>query len=102
MKKFLRVKFSDGKVFDIPAEFIAKARAKYYAEVDARRGEDYTRVYNDELKWGLEDDSEVIDWAFNNMDWIDVRVQAVLIEHEVRSADYVKEWPNVKSEIISK
>ena len=102
MNKFLRVTFSDGKVYDIPAEFIAKARAKYYAQTDADRGENYTNIYDEELKAGLEDDSEIIDWAFNNMDWADVKEQAVLIEQESKTIDYEKEWINVEHEVINK
>lgn len=102
MNKFLRVTFSDGKVYDIPAEFIAKARAEYYAKLDANRGEDYAKVHDEELKAGLEDDSEIIDWAFNNMDWADVKEQAVLLSQATKTIDYEKEWPNVEHEIISK
>jgi hypothetical protein len=103
MNKFLRVTFSDGKVYDIPAEFIAKTRAEYYAKVDANRGENFITVYNKELKIALEDDSEIIDWAFNNMDWVDVITRAVLlVEQEPKIADYMKEWSNVKHEIVNK
>lgn len=103
MNKVLRVTFSDGKVFDVPAEFIAKARAKYYAQTDADRGEDYTKVYNEELKAGLADDSEITDWAFNNMDWSDVKEQAVLVEQETKDdVDREKEWPNVEHNVIIK
>ena len=102
MNKFLKVTFSDGKVFYIPAEFIAKARAEYYAKLDAERGEDYTKVYNEELKAGLKDNSEIVDWAFNNMNWADVKEQAVLTKQETEAIDYEKEWPNVKSEVVNK
>ena len=102
MNKFLRVTFSDGKVYDIPAEVIAKVRAEYYATSDATKGEDYKKVYDEELKIGLEDDYEIHDWAFNNMDWVDVKEQAVLVEQECKPADYKKEWPNVKHEVINK
>ena len=102
MKKFLRVTFSDGMVYDIPAELIAKARAEYYAKLDADRGEDYTKVYNEELKNALKDDYELSDWAFNNMDWVDVSAYAVMVAQENKFVDYKKEWVNVKNEIIEK
>lgn len=102
MNKFLRVTFSDGKVYDIPAELIAKARAEYYAKVDTDRGEDYTKIYNEELSLGLADDYEIGSWAFNNMDWADVKEQAVFVEQESEVADYNKEWVNVEHEVISK
>jgi hypothetical protein len=102
MNKFLRVTFSDGKVYDIPAEFIAKTRAEYYAKLDAARGENYIKVYNKELKAGLEDDYEICDWAFNNMDWADVKEQAVLLGQVAKTIDYEKEWVNVEHEVINK
>lgn len=102
MNKFLRVTFSDGKVYDIPAEFIAKARAKYYAEIDADRGKDYQAVYDEELKNCLEDDYEIHDWAFNNMNWADVKEQAVLLSQVTKVIDYEKEWPNVEHEVVNK
>lgn len=102
MNKFLRVTFSDGKVYDISAEFIAKARAEYYAKLDADRGENYAKIHDEELKNTLEDDSEIIDWAFNNMDWADVKEQAVLLSQATKIIDYEKEWVNVEHEVISK
>jgi len=102
MSKFLRVTFSDGMVYDIPAEFIARARAEYYAESDAKKGENYTEIYNEELKIGLEDEYEIIDWAFNNMDWIDVQAHAVMVAQESKFVDYKEEWANVKNEVITK
>lgn len=102
MSKFLRVTFSDAKVYDISAEVITKARAEYYAKLDADRGEDYKKVYDEELKAGLEDDSEITDWAFNNMNWVDVAGHAVFVEQESKSVDYHDEWVNVKHEVISK
>ena len=102
MSKFLRVTFSDGMAYDIPTELIAKARAEYYAEVDADRGEDFTKIYNEELKIGLEDDYEIVDWAFNNMDWVDVQAHAVMVALESKPIDYKEEWVNVKHKIITK
>ena len=102
MNKFLRVTFSDGKVYDIPAEVIAKARAEYYAKVDAARGENYIKVYNKELKAGLEDDSEITDWAFNNMDWVDVAEHVVQVDQRAGDIDYHNEWANVEHEVINK
>jgi len=102
MKRFLRVTFSNGTVYDIPTEFIAKARAEYYAESDAKKGENFIEVYNEELEIGLEDDYEITDWAFNNMDWIDVENVAIFVAVEKENIDRKSEWCNVEHEIIEK
>ena len=47
----------------------------------------------------MDDDYELFDWAANNMDWKDVKDQAVLLETKVEPTDYGKEWTNAKMEI---
>ena len=49
--------------FEIDVHEIADDRAKYYAE----RDEDTT--YEEEYQFLCEDNMEVTDWLFNNMDW---------------------------------
>ena len=39
---------------------------------------------------------ELFNWASNNMDWKDVKDQAILLETKVEPTDYDKEWTNAK------
>ncbi len=108
--KFLRVTFSDSRRFDIPAHIIADNRATYYAnhdEGERKKVEDITpawrRTYDDERKITLEDDYEIHDWAFNNMNWEDVRTYAIEVPRESQPIpNYDREWINVKHEVITK
>ena len=104
MKKFLQIKFSDKKVYHIPASVIADSRAKYYADqwVDQfpKSKSSYDEIYKEEYKLIEDDDSELMDWAFNSMDWKDVKKFAILVKGE--KADYDKEWLNCSAKIVRK
>ncbi len=63
-----------GFVWHVPADAIAKNRAYYYAQ-----REDHD-VYQEEYDYTLGDNSELIDWFMNNMDWEDVEEVATLVK----------------------
>lgn len=93
------VRFSDSSWWKIPVQIIAESRAKYFAKTDSEDGEgEYDDIFNDELKYTLEDDTEIIDWAKNNMYWDDVKDFAIFEKQE--KPNYSKEWINCDSEII--
>lgn len=96
------VKFSDGTRFSIPAKLIAFDRAKYYAEHDTKKtsGEEFDAVLNEELEYALGDESELLDWANNNMDWKDVANHAIPVTSEKKSANYNKEWTNADKSAV--
>lgn len=99
--KYLRVTFSNGEVYDIPAKTIALQRASYFAARDATKGDSrYDTICEQEFRFAMEDDYEIQDWAFNNMDWEDVKQSAVCVY--VNKADYHREWPNANNVIIDK
>jgi hypothetical protein len=102
--KFLRITFSDGKMYRIPAEIIAKDRTEYYRGVDEREepvrwsDEDYKK----EFAISMEDD-ELIDWAFNNMNWEDIKPHAVFLGTKDAIVSYRQEWSSgeVDHEILT-
>ncbi len=95
VSKFLVVTFSDNSRWKIPAEFIAKDRAAYYAKRDSERdGDDYyDAIYKIELAFTLSDKYELRDWASNNMNWEDVL--AVRLPDEEMECDYGGEWSTI-------
>lgn len=95
-KKYLRVTMPDGSRWDVPAEFIAKHRARYYVDKDPKYS-----YFDKEVKYALEDDYELMDWAANNMNWKDVKEQARIVE-EAREVDYQEGWINGACEVITK
>ncbi len=100
MTRYLQVTFSDGCAFEVPVRFIAEHRAKYYVELDIKRGdvrpEDRDTAMKAEIDWVMEDAFEALDWAANNMDWADVCDVAVEVEVERDPPDYAVEWTNAE------
>ena len=92
MMKNLRIKMPDLSIWQVPAHLIAENRAKYYAE---RKGKE---LYLEEYEFTLNDDSILIDWATNNMDWEDVSQYATIIEKP--EVDYQEGWINGEHSII--
>ena len=72
--KSLRMTFSDGSIWEIPALFIAEHRAKYYSKKDK------DTTFEKEIDFALTDEYEFEDWAQNNMDFSDVKVCAVRVK----------------------
>ena len=94
MKKYIRLYFPNGKVFDIPASFVADKRATYYAEKDE------TVTYEEEYEFTMSDEYELKDWLQNNQNWVDVKDIAKEIPQE--PYDYGKNFCNCEMEIIEK
>lgn len=95
MEKRLVVTFSDGSRWRVPASMIAASRASYYAKLETDRdGEDYGEIYDAEYDYTLKDDTELLDWAHNNMNWGDVACVAFIIPSEKELVDKQKEWGN--------
>lgn len=90
--KYIRVKFSDGAIWDVPAVLVAHNKAEYLAS-------EYDADYSEELFDCLGFNDEIIDWAFNNMDWEDVKTYALYKGHE-NNTDYEDEWCNVQHEVV--
>ena len=96
MSKFLVVTFSDNSRWKIPAEFIAKDRAAYYAKLDS----DFDDVFEIEFDYTLDDECELKDWASNNMNWEDVSAVASRLPNGEREYDYGREWTNAKMKVV--
>lgn len=95
----LEVEFSDGRVFHIRASVIAEDRARYLANHDHPGGGSlWLQTFEAEHDYTLNDDSELLDWAYNNTNWEDVAMQA--IEVTIHLPNRAAEWPNAKKQVI--
>lgn len=94
--KYLKVSFSNGEIYSISAEIIAKNRADYYAAIDAV--DIGGKEWQEEVDYALKDSYEIIDWVSNNTDWKDIKEHAKLIEK--KDINYDVEFPNAEKEII--
>jgi hypothetical protein len=95
MTKYIRVTMPDGSKYDVPAFLVAENRALYYTEKEG------SGVYNVEYKFTMENDDELLDWAANNMDWVDVKKYAIKVDTE-KDTDFQEGWLNGDKEIVEK
>jgi hypothetical protein len=70
LPKYLTVKQSDGSVWGVPVEMIARNRAEFYAsefdgDVEQSLQEDTLPLFRDNGNY------EISSWAVGNMDWDD-------------------------------
>ena len=94
-QKYLRVTMSDNSKWDLPAMIIAQNRASEIVKTDTETS------FDEEVKFALEDEFEIMDWAANNMNWKDVVLQAQKVI-EPEAVDYQEGWINGDKEIIEK
>lgn len=100
MSKYVKVLFSNGEKFRIPATTIAHDRAMYYASRDHPNGgtednPEWTKTYNDERKYTLDDNSELLDWLWNNMNWEDVQETAERVVTTDDQYVYAEHWMDI-------
>lgn len=98
--KYIHITFANGETWKVPAQVIAEDRAKYYADLDAQRGNvsDRDEAYREELEFTLGDDYELMDWMSNNMDWKDIKPHAVKVR-EAPTPNYSREFSNTKKQV---
>ena len=69
LPKYLTVKQSDGSIYGVPVEMIARKRAEFYAHLHGNNVEQ--SLQNNTVPLFASDPSEISDWAENRMDWDD-------------------------------
>lgn len=100
--KYVKVTFSNGDKFKIPAGVVANSRAKYYADHDEGKLTDdnkeaWNKTFYKETEYTLSDDYELTDWLFNNMDWEDVKDRAEKIQGKTKY-NYEEHWNEITEE----
>ena len=98
--KYVKIKFSNGDRFKIPANKIAVPRAVHYANNDEgeQSGEctdAWTKVYDEEIELALKDDYTLTDWLWNNMDWKDVKADAIKMQDGETKYNYDKHFMDI-------
>lgn len=95
LNKKYYLKFSDGSTWAVPVHLIMMNHAEFYA---GRSGSDPMEVLEKEtIPFFEEDDFNIEDWAKNNMNWDEVKDQAVQITPP--AIDFQSEWINSKVKI---
>lgn len=72
----IKITFPNGDTFHIPAQVVAEARTKYYADLDGfeKGSKEWEEEYNQSML-------ELEDWLSNNMDWKDVKDYAIKVQN---------------------
>ena len=87
-----QVEMSDGSRWNVPVQVIADSRDEFYREDE----EDTIGSIRD----GRLSDSEIQDWAGNDMNWSDVQEFAVKAETPAKNIDWEDGWCNGFQEIV--
>ena len=82
----IRVTFSNGEVYDVPAQIVADDRDVHYVSDQ----EDTIGFIRD----GSLDKYALLDWVSNNMNWSDLASHAVKVEVPRQPFDYESDWGN--------
>jgi len=99
MKKQIQITMPDGSIWGVPAELVAEDRAEYYADKDASdKPDNFEKIKQQEYEYTLGDNSELLDWAANNMNWNDVAHAAILIRPG--SVDFQEGWVNGHKRVV--
>lgn len=88
----LQVTMPDNSIWEINTIIIAKDRASYYAS----KGGNYEEIY----KETLEDLETLIDWGENNINWNDIKNDAIMVKG--CNVDYEDGWCNGFKQIIER
>lgn len=100
MKQTLEIEMPDKTVWGVPVMIIARDRAKNYA--DEFGGDVEKSLSEDTVPLFEGDEFEIIDWAKNNMNWVDVKEHATkLRDTEPMTANEFQEgWVNGPKELV--
>ncbi len=99
MSKVYVVTMVDGSEWGVPVDVIARSRADYYKD---EVGGDLQRSLDEDTYPLFEsDESEIHDWASNNMNWSDVRSYAWKIKDRkpLTERDFQEAWVNGEHEV---
>lgn len=94
--KELRVTMPNGVKYDIPVSVIAHHRANYY--LDFFDGSMFESLENNTLPLFEKHEYKIIEWANNNMDWLDVAGYAERVEE--KEINFQQGWLNGEKTIM--
>lgn len=91
-KKHMMIDMPDGLTYGVSVEVIARNRAEYYAHKEY--GGDIAKSLRDDTLPLFEDEYQIRDWAANNMNWSDVKHDAVVLKKKVDECEFQEQWVN--------
>lgn len=100
--KVIEIQFGDGSEWQLPAHIVAHKYAAYHSERDFRDGDvdDQEKAYAEEYEFMLTDESYMLDWFSNHMNWNEFADQ--LVQVSPPKPDYESSWVNADKRLIEK
>lgn len=93
LSKHMMINMPDGLIYGVSIETIARHRAEYYAGKDFD-GDNTKSLVEDTLPLFESDESEIRDWASNNMNWSDVERHSIVLKKNVSKEEFQEAWVN--------
>ncbi len=109
MKRFLRVEFLDGSIWDIPLHYIATEVAKMLTDEETgtdkfQGGEVYRQVYKRVWEDLFQDENRLVEYAQSKTGWEDYKKFAKCAKEKTidlpAEVEHAVEWPKAKMEVI--
>jgi hypothetical protein len=100
MEKMITIQQRDGSVWGVPVRVVAQDRAAYFAHEFA--GEVERSLNEDTIPLFEADTFEILDWAANNMNWLDVQHVAKILQlpKPLVAADFQEAWMNGNKKVL--
>lgn len=80
LDQYIETSMPDGAIYQTPVEYIAKHRAKHYA--DQFEGDEIQSLIEDTLPYFAEHHSKIAVWATQNISWIEIKAHSRKISPE--------------------
>lgn len=96
IEKSIHIDMPDRSVWAVPVRNVANHRASYYAKRDGITQAE--SLDNDTLPLFEECNDEITDWLENNMDWDDVKDDAVMVK--AGTVDFQEGLTNGDKELV--
>lgn len=94
----IHVQMPDLSIWEVPVWVVAEDRAAYFAHEFG--GYLPQSLEEDTVPLFLQDHSEILDWASNNMDWDQVKMYAKQLDGEIE-VDYQEGWINGDNKVVA-
>jgi hypothetical protein len=108
--KFILVTMPDGSVWKVLASAVASNRAEYfaYADLDTNADADTQQsawriAFDRDYQEVINDDTELLDWAANNMNWTDVAYYSAKVSEpeQLTPEQFQEGWINGEKRIVN-
>ena len=107
MVNHVRVTFSNGETYEIPALKIANLRGKHFADsnfgvqdIGEAPDPQWTKIYREQRNVALDDINKLIEWINEHVSWQQVAGDAIVVPSMDGGVDKPTEWKENEKTIV--